>query len=93
MNKVETVSGIITEIRQTNSTENGIPVYANTYTFHLDRQEKTYKDVSYTSGHIYEIEQEVAVEYLVKNPELSRIKGTRTAEFPPGFFYLYPFSH
>jgi len=79
----DTVSGVVSAIEDTNASENDIPVYANYYTFRVERLEAEYQGVSYTTGQRFSVGETVTVEYLNSNPDISRIQDTRGGIFSP----------
>jgi hypothetical protein len=86
LGRVETAPGVVTAVEQTNASENDRLIYAYTYSFRVERLEKQYQGVSYTTGHEFGPEQEVVVEYLADYPTLSRLEGARRAYFSPWAF-------
>ena len=90
LSRVETAPGEIMLVEQTNASENDTPIYAYTYSFRVERLEKQYQGVSYTTGHEFGSEQKVVVEYLADDPTVSRIQGARRAQFSPWVFCFVP---
>lgn len=80
---VETTGGTVVEVQETGSSENDTPIYANTYTYRVERLEAEYRGVSYSPGRQFEPGWSVTVEYLRDSPEISRLQGMRRAAFPP----------
>ena len=80
---VETSSGVVSAVEETHASEDDVPVYAYHYSFRVEELETAYRGVSYSTGRYFEPEQEVVVEYLKRDPRISRIEDTRRAEFGP----------
>lgn len=80
---METAEGIILRVEETSATVNETPVYAYTYTFRVESLEKEFQGSSYSTGRQFEPGWTVTVEYLVSNPDVSRIQGMRQAIFGP----------
>lgn len=85
--ELDTARGQVTETRKTNVSvggskhRRGTPVYANAYSFRTsDGTER--RSTSYATGQSLTPGQTVTVEYPRGNPDLSRIRGMRTALFP-----------
>lgn len=76
-----TASGTITSIESTSTSENETPVYANHFTFRVERLEAEFRGVSYTTGRQFQVGETVAVEYVDGNPDISRIQNTRSGTF------------
>jgi hypothetical protein len=90
---VETASGVVSAVEETNASEDEVSVYAYYYSFRVEELETAYQGVSYSTGKYFEPEQEVVVEYLKRNPSISRIENTRRAEFGPwvlGLVLIFP---
>ncbi|MCB0193388.1 MAG: hypothetical protein KDJ65_15685 [Anaerolineae bacterium] len=82
----ETAPGIVTEIKSTSASENETPVYATHYAFRVERLEMEMLGHSYTTGRRFSPNENVTIEYIRDNPEISRIQGTRTGTFSPWVF-------
>lgn len=78
---VETAPGVVSAVQGTGSSENDVPVMANQYVFRVERLEQEYRGESYTTGSQYSVGDNVTVEYVADNPDISRIAGTRTGQF------------
>ncbi|GAB4443538.1 MAG: hypothetical protein Kow0031_25790 [Anaerolineae bacterium] len=78
---VETAPGVVAAVQGTDSSENEVPVMANQYIFRVERLEREYRGESYTTGSQYSVGDEVTIEYVADNPDISRIAGTRTGHF------------
>jgi hypothetical protein len=76
---METASGIIADVRSTNTSENDVPVFANQYLFRVERLEQELRGTSYTTGRKFSVGDNVTIEYVTHNPEISRIQSTRTS--------------
>ena len=88
-----TGSGTISAVESTNASENDTPVYANHYTFRVERLETEFRGVSYTTGRQFQVGDAVAVEYIDGSPEISRIQNTRSGTFSlwaPCFVGIFP---
>ena len=85
---VETTGGVVTAVEPTSASINDTPVYANHYTYRIERLESEHEGVSYTTGYEFQAGQEVRVEYLKRYPTLSRIEDTRRGEFD---LWIVPF--
>lgn len=83
LNAVETTHGVVTAVESTNASIDDTPVYANHYTYRVERLETKYEGVSYTTGIEFQPGEEVKVKYLKRYPTLSRIEGTRRGQFGP----------
>ena len=81
LNTVETASGTVASIQDTNASENEQPVMANQYIFRVERLEQEFRGESYTTGSQYSVGDEVTIEYVAANPNISRIQGTRAGTF------------
>jgi hypothetical protein len=93
LGEVETTRGVVTEVEETNASENDTTIYANYYSFRVERVETEYEGVSYATGYEFSPGQSVVVEYLRRDPNLSRIEGTRRNIFGPWvlcFVLLFP---
>jgi len=80
---VEIAEGNVLKVEATGVSVNETPVYAYTYTFRIESQEREYQGISYSTGRQYEPGWPVSVEYLDSRPDVSRILGTRQAAFGP----------
>ncbi len=78
--KSETRKGIIIESKKTNFSENDKKVYANYYSFQTQNGIE-YKGVSYSRNKRLSKNDIVNIEYPNGKPNISRIKGMRTAPF------------
>lgn len=83
LGQVETISGVVSDVEETSATENKIRVYASHYTFRVEQLEQEFPGVSYTTGPRFSSGDQVTVEYLAQNPEISRIQGARANLFGP----------
>jgi len=81
--EVGSAEGVVLQVEATGASVNERPVYAYTYTFRVESQEREYQGVSYSTGRQYEPGWPVTVEYLSSRPDFSRILGTRQAAFGP----------
>lgn len=88
LDRVEITQGVVTAVEPTSASVNETPVYANHFTYRVERLENEYAGVSYTTGHEFQLRQEVRVEYLKRYPTLSRIEDTRRGEFD---LWIVPF--
>lgn len=83
---VDTAPGTVAAVNPTNSSENDTPVYANQFVFRVESREEEYRGESYTTGQQFSVGNDVTIEYLRDNPEISRIQGTRSGTFGPWVF-------
>lgn len=83
LGQVETIAGVVSEVEETSATESDIRVYASHYTFRVEQLEQEFPGVSYTTGPRFSSGDQVTVEYLAQNPEISRIQGARANLFSP----------
>jgi len=83
LRSTETASAVISTVESTGASENDTPVYANHYTFRVEKLETEFQGISYTTGRQYNPGQSVTVEYLGSNPNASRILGARGGTFSP----------
>jgi hypothetical protein len=74
--------GTIISVRETGASVNEEPVLEHYFSF-SDRDGVNYENVSYSTGDEYPEGSEVTIEYLVRNPQRSRIEGMRMAQFGP----------
>lgn len=81
--EVSIAEGVVLKVESTGASVNETPVYAYSYTFRVESQEREYQGVSYSTGRQYEPGWPVTVEYLSRRPEISRIHGARQAAFGP----------
>ena len=81
LDAVETTRGVVTAVEPTSASVNDTPVYANHFTYRIERLETEHEGVSYTTGDEFQAGQEVTVEYLKRYPTVSRIEDTRRGEF------------
>ena len=88
LSESKTTQGTISDIQSTSASENDTPVYANHFVFRVEREETDYAGVSYTTGQRFSIGQMVPVQYLVDNPDVSRIEGARGNTFSPWIICL-----
>lgn len=88
LDAVETTHGVVTAVEPTGASVNDTSVYANHYTYRIEKLETEYQGVSYTTGYEFESGQDVGVEYLKRYPTLSRIEGARRGEFD---LWIIPF--
>jgi hypothetical protein len=88
LDAVETTRGVVTAVESTSTSVNDTPVYANHFTYRIERLETEYEGVSYTTGYEFQAGQQVNVEYLKRYPTVSRIEDTRRGEFD---LWIVPF--
>ncbi len=81
LSSVETAPGTVASIQHTDASENEQPVMANQYIFRVERLEQEFRGESYTTGTQYSVGDDVTIEYVANNPEISRIQGTRAGTF------------
>jgi hypothetical protein len=85
-----TAPGIITDVMDTNSSENDAPVYEYVFEFTTDReQEMTGRN--YSTGKQWSVEDRVVVEYVPDDPAIARIQGARISEFTPWVLFVLIF--
>ncbi len=80
---VDTAPGVVTTVGSTGASENDEPVYANHYSFRVERLEQVFYGISYTTGHSFSEGEAVTIEYIGFKPAVSRIAGTRSGTFSP----------
>lgn len=80
---VDTAQGVVSTIGPTGASENETPVYANHYAFRVERLEEDFHSISYTTGQTFSEGERVTIEYLSRNPDISRIQGARSGTFSP----------
>ncbi len=80
---IETAQGVVSAVDTTGASENETPVYANHYTFRVERLEKELRGISYTTGQRFSEGQAVTIEYIGRAPNVSRIQGARSGTFSP----------
>lgn len=84
--ELETAKGTIIGSRQTSFSqggsedERGTPIHANDYWF-LTADEVEHRGTSYATGQALKSGQNVTIEHPVGRPDISRIKGMRSAPF------------
>lgn len=91
MGGTETVQGEVMASMGTSMSVNERPVYRNDFRFELaDGTE--YRNISYQTGSFLDAGQSVDIEYLTRNPRVSRIVGLRTTPAGLGvvFVFLFP---
>jgi hypothetical protein len=88
LDTVETARGVVTSVEPTSASVNDTPVYANHYTYRIERLESEHEGVSYTTGYQFQAGQDVMVEYLKRYPTMSRIEDTRRGQFD---LWIVPF--
>jgi hypothetical protein len=76
-----TATATVTEVNETNSTENDEPVYEYRFTFRT-KNETDVKGTSYSTGRIYTTGERVPVTYLPDKPSVAQLQDTRHTEFP-----------
>lgn len=76
----DTVSGVIQRVEPTNATENDSPVYMIAYRF-VTRDGSPMQGKAYVTGGGWRGGETVMVEYLRRDPSISRIPGTRRSMF------------
>ncbi|MGH9779701.1 MAG: DUF3592 domain-containing protein, partial [Candidatus Acidiferrales bacterium] len=84
-----TASGTLLEVKETGASENNNRIYAYRYSFQAEGGD--YEGVSYRTGRHHEAGEQVTIEYVEGNPELSRIRGMRRAEFGPWILFVMIF--
>lgn len=72
---------MVTVSRETNASEGGMEIYEIRYAYEVD--EETYYGKAYATGEYLEEGTPVTVEYITRNPAISRIPGMRTSMFGP----------
>ena len=77
----EESEGVLISVEETNSTENDVTVYEYKYSF-TPNHGKTYINKSYKAGRVTFLYKRVPIEYKASNPEISRIKGMDSGQFP-----------
>jgi hypothetical protein len=85
-----TVRGEVTNVTETNSTENDVTVYEYEFSFTTLRGEKATGN-SYTTGERWAVGDTVAVEYVSEDPTIARIQGARTSTFTPWVLFVLIF--
>ncbi|MGH9812662.1 MAG: hypothetical protein ACRD4T_05945, partial [Candidatus Acidiferrales bacterium] len=86
---VGTATGGLVEVKDTSASENDVRIYAYRYSFQAEGGD--YEGVSYRTGRHHEAGEQVTIEYVEGNPELSRIRGMRRAEFGPWILFVMIF--
>jgi hypothetical protein len=84
------VTGRVTQVENTNASENDTNVIANHYEYSVAG--KAFRGKSYSTGHSVDADEEVTIEYDEANPARSRIAGMRRALFGPAvsFVAIFP---
>jgi hypothetical protein len=85
-----TASGMITDVVETNSTENDVTVYQYEFAFTTDR-EREMTGTSFSTGRIWSVEDRVTVEYVPEDPSIARIRGARASVFSPWVLFVLIF--
>jgi len=90
MGAAPAVEGVASGWRETSMSENDTRVFETAYTYIVDGLART--GVSYATGHYVPSGQDVVVEYLESDPEVSRIRGMRSTPFGPlvAFTFIFP---
>jgi hypothetical protein len=84
--KYETIKGTINSTNETNSTFNNEKIFKYNYTFEINNNK--YESHSYGIYRTIARNQEYEIEYIVNNPNISRIKGTKNGAFPIEMIWL-----
>lgn len=88
LKEIETTPGMVLRVEETSASVNDAPVYANIYSFRVERLETEYQGISYSTGRQFVPGSSVTVEYLLSDPGTSRIQGMRQAMFGPWILCL-----
>ncbi len=81
-----TSTGVISTVEDTDVTVNKVSIYANTFTFRIERLEKDFSGLSHTVGWLYDPGQTVTIEYITTRPQIARIQGTHSGFAPLWLF-------
>ncbi len=76
-----TATATVTDVRETNSTENDVSVYEYRFTFRTPN-ETDVTGKSYSTGRIWSKGERVPVTYLPDKPGVAQLQDTRHTEFP-----------
>ena len=76
-----TATATVTDVLDTNASENDEPVYEYRFTFRT-RNETEIKGTSYSTGQLYTKGDRVPVTYLPDKPSVAQLQDTRHTEFP-----------
>jgi hypothetical protein len=76
-----TAMATVTDVRETNSTENDVSVYEYRFTFRMP-DETNVSGKSYSTGQIWSKGDRVPVTYLSDKPGVAQLQDTRHTEFP-----------
>ena len=85
-----TATGRITQVVDSNATENDVTVYEYVYSF-TTRREEQLTGRSYSTGRHWSAGNSVAIEYVPDAPYISRIQGARTSMFSPFILFVLIF--
>jgi hypothetical protein len=85
-----TAKGIITQVNETNSTENDVFVYEYIFTF-TTKREQTITGRSYTTGRDLQNGANVTVDYVPEDPAINRIHGARSSAFSSWVLFVLIF--
>lgn len=85
-----TTSGKVTNVIPTNSYVNDVQVFKYEYEYYLNS--KTLKGECHSTGNYFDVNQNVTVQYLTDEIEISKIEGTRKGAFEIWImFVILPF--
>jgi hypothetical protein len=76
-----TAMATVTDVRETNSTENDVTVYEYRFTFRA-KNEAEIDGKSYSTGRIWSTGERVPVTYLPDKPGVAQLQDTRHTQFP-----------
>jgi len=85
-----TAQATVTEVADTNASENDVTVYAYTFTFRTP-EEKTITARSYSRGRVWSEGDRVTVWYLPDKPSVARLEETRMSTFAPWALFVLIF--
>lgn len=83
-------TGKITKVGATNSTVNKQRVYACYYEFRTT-EGKTFQGISYAYGNYPQEDFDVTVQYVAKDPSISKVEGLSQGAFPPFVLFILIF--
>jgi Protein of unknown function (DUF3592) len=85
-----TSQGVVTDVTQTNSTENDVWVYQYDFAF-TAKNGKHVTGRSYSTGERWSVGDRVTIEYVPEEPSIARIKGARSSLFAPWVLFVLVF--
>ncbi len=87
--ETETVRGVITEVNHTGVSVNDDNVLE--YKYRFEYMGRSYGGVSFSTDHMYAVNQNAPVEFEPSNPSISRIKGMDLKPLPVFILFVYIF--